>query len=107
MQKTIYSGTYHHFRIGEFEKLMHEMNAQLLGEENCGFDDSGWIRKGSPHHYLFYYLDKENVTAGYYGDEIMINIKLMGKEEDIAGVEKKVLETIATIKFDPEGFRLN
>ena len=110
MKKIVFEGNVNSFASDDFAKLMEKMRAEKIGERYIPYDDSGFCRRGMSELYTAYYLDSENVVAQYHwSSDCYLNseIILRGTSEDISGVEKKVLEAIAAIKFDPEGFRIN
>ena len=108
MKKVVFEGNVEKFDSSDFEKLMKGMNAEKLGERNIPYDDSGFCRRGTSELYTSYYLDSENVVAQYHwSSDSYLNseVILRGNLEGIENVKKKVLEAIAAIKFDAEGFR--
>jgi hypothetical protein len=110
MKKTIYSGSSEKFDSDNFRNLMMQIGAEEVGKKHVPYDDSGFCRRGRAELFQFYHLEKENVMAVYHNwsdSHIDSEIILSGNSENIEGVEKKVLEAIASIKFDAERFRKN
>jgi len=110
MEKVVYQGNSEKFDSDDFRKLMKEMGAEEFGEKHIPYDDSGWIRRGTAEWFQFYHLEAENIIAKYHNwsnSYIDSEIILKGEPQNIEGVEKKVLEAIASIEFDPEGIRIN
>jgi hypothetical protein len=108
MEKQVFYGNSEKFGSEDVERLMKQMDAEDLGSKKIPYDDSGFCRRGQAQSSQFYYSGKENVVLEhrwvsdtYWDSEII----LKGTTQNIKKIKKKVLEAIASIKFDPEGFR--
>ncbi len=107
MLKTILDGLYNHCTVDDFQGFMRDLHAEELLTSKQTYDDSGWIRRGEPSWSSVNYFDKEKVTLSYNTNYHRVRIDLRGTLKGTAGVEKKILEKLGTIKFDIEGRRVS
>jgi len=102
MKSKIYEGVADKFTTEDFQKLMEEFDADKIVEtdKNQEYDFNDWHEKTNV------YFDHVNNLAIVHSQEGMYSrIILYGAPKKIGTVKKKILEAIASIPFDSEGFR--
>jgi hypothetical protein len=102
MKKVVFNGTKEQFDNNDFKKLMKEIKAEELAEEYKHFD-------GDFNDYYkrvnVYFYNPDEITLVHSEEPNSSSITLYGSVNKIGNVKKKVLEAIAGIPFDKEGFR--
>lgn len=104
MKNKIYEGLSEQFTTEDFEKLMREIDADRIVEtdETNETDFNEWCKKLS-----VYFSHKDNVTLVHSQEGIYSKITLYGSPRKMSAVKTKVLEAIAAVKSNPEGFRID